>query len=96
MGKLLLLVSILLILTILLEKTLEAETTPDSFTVCTEIVYQGYVGIRKIVKVDQKAQSPMEQAQLNGLIQEAQFFNLPAVITSPKFDGCCDRNFPDF
>ena len=38
----------------------------------------------------------MEQAQLNGLVQEAQFFNLPAVITSPKFDGCCDRNFPDF
>jgi hypothetical protein len=96
MNKLLPLVTIVLMITILGEKSLKAETTPESIRVCAEIVYQGYVGVRKIMKIDQKAESAVEQAHLNELVQEAQFFKLPEVISSPKFDGCCDRNFPSF
>lgn len=96
MSQLLLLVTIVLMITIIGEKSLKAETTPESIRVCAEIVYQGYVGVRKIMKIDQKAESAVEQAHLNELVQEAQFFKLPGVISSPKFDGCCDRNFPSF
>ncbi len=96
MSKLLLLVSIVLTLTILGGKSLKAETTPDSIRVCAEIVYQGYIDVRKIVKVDPRVESTVEQVHFNGLVHEAQFFKLPEVISSPTFDGCCDRNFPNF
>jgi hypothetical protein len=96
MSKLLLLASIVLTIILLGGKSLKAETTPDSIRVCAEIVYQGYIHVRKIVKVDPKAESTVKQVHLNGLVREAQFFKLPEVISSPTFDGCCDRNFPNF
>jgi hypothetical protein len=77
-------------------KSVEAETTAKSIQICAEIVYQGYVGVRKIVKIDSQTQSTQETMHLDELLKRAKFFNLPEVISSPKFDGCCDRGFPDF
>jgi len=74
----------------------QAETSSKPLQICSEIVYQGYVGVRKIVKIDPKTLSNQEASHLDGLLQTAQFFSLPRVISSPKFDGCCDRDFPDF
>jgi hypothetical protein len=96
MNKLLPLVTIVLMITILGEKSLKAETTPKSIRVCAEIVYQGYVNVRKIMNIDPHAQSTQERTYLNKLVQETQFFTLPKVNSSPKYDGCCDRDFPDF
>ena len=73
-----------------------AETSSEPIQICAEIVYQGFVGIRKIVKIDSETRSKQEALHLDGLLQTAQFFSLPEVISSPKFDGCCDRGFPDF
>ena len=61
-----------------------------------EIVYQGYVGVRKIVKIDSETLSNQEALHLDGLLRTAQFFNLPGMTSSPKFDGCYDCDFPDF
>ena len=74
----------------------QAETSLEPIQICSEIVYQGFVGVRKIVKVDSKTLSKQEALHLDGLLQTAQFFSLPGMISSPKFDGCCDRGFPDF
>ncbi|MDH5670078.1 MAG: hypothetical protein OEY86_18925 [Nitrospira sp.] len=74
----------------------QAETSLERIQICTEIVYQGYVGVRKIVKIDSETLSKQEAAHLDELLQTAQFFNLPEIISSPKFDGCCDRYFPDY
>jgi hypothetical protein len=74
----------------------QAETSSEPIHICSEIVYQGYVGVRKIVKIDSKTLSKQEALHLDGLLQTAQFFSLPGMISSPKFDGCCDRDFPDF
>jgi len=79
-----------------LEGWVEAETSSKPIQICSEIVYQGYTGVRKIVKNDSKTLPHQEALHLDGLLQIAQFFSLPGVISSPKFDGCCDRGFPDF
>jgi emfourin len=73
-----------------------AETSSEPMHICSEIVYQGYVGVSKIVKADSETLSKQEALHLDGLLQTAQFFSLPGVVSSPKFDGCCDRGFPDF
>jgi hypothetical protein len=74
----------------------QAETSSESIHICSEIVYQGFVDVRKIVKIDSETLSKQEALHLDGLLQTAQFLSLPAMISSPKFDGCCDRGFPDF
>jgi hypothetical protein len=74
----------------------QAETSSEPIQICSEIVYQGFVGVRKIVKIDSETLSKQEALHLDGLLQTAQFFNLPEMISSPKFDRCCDRGFPDF
>jgi hypothetical protein len=74
----------------------QAETSSEPIQICSEIVYQGYVGVRKIVKIDSETLSKQEALHLDGLLQTAHFFSLPGMISSPKFEGCCDRGFPDF
>jgi hypothetical protein len=74
----------------------QAETSSEPIHICSEIVYQGYVGVRKIVKIDSETLSNQEALHLDGLLRTAQFFNLPGMISSPKFDGCYDCDFPDF
>ena len=71
-------------------------SSAGSFRICAEIVYQHYLGIGKIVKVDSETLSSKDAGDLQGLLKAARFFDLPGKITSPKFDGCCDRGFPDF
>jgi len=79
-----------------LGRWVQAEPRSEPIHICSEIVYQGFVGVRKIVKIDSETLSKQEALHLDGLLQTAQFFSLPGVISSPKFDGCCDRGFPDF
>jgi hypothetical protein len=79
-----------------LGRWVQAGPRSEPIHICSEIVYQGFVGVRKIVKIDSETLSKQEALHLDGLLQTAQFFSLPGVISSPKFDGCCDRGFPDF
>jgi hypothetical protein len=74
----------------------QAETSSKPLQICSEIVYQGYVSVRKIVKLGPQTLSNQEALDLDALLQTAQFFSLPGVISSPKVDGCCDRGLPDF
>lgn len=74
----------------------QAETSSKSTHICSEIVYQGHVPVRTIVKISSKFLSNQEALNLDALLQTAQFFSLPRVISSPKIDGCCDRGLPDF
>lgn len=41
-----------------------AETTSEPIQICSEIVYQGYVGVRKIVKIDSETLSTQEASHL--------------------------------
>lgn len=95
-GTVFLLAVVVLVGVTFLGRWVQAETSSEPIHVCSEIVYQGYVGVRKIVKIDSKTLSKQEALHLDGLLQTAQFFSLPGMISSPKFDGCCDRDFPDF
>lgn len=73
-----------------------AKSTTDPIQICSEIVYQGFTGVSKIAKIESRTLSKQEAENLEGLLQKSEFFSLPAAISSPKFDGCCDRGFPDF
>jgi len=68
----------------------------ESISICAEIIYQRYVGVKKIVKADSRDLNSKRARELSDLIRKADFFNLPEVIVTPKYDGCCDRGFPDF
>ena len=71
-------------------------STKEPISICSEIVYQRFVGVQKIVKVDSQKLSSTEAHTISDLLEASGFFYLPEEITSPPFNGCCDRGFPWF